>query len=149
MPSPITSFSTLASPLQPERGGVGWGGGEVEGFLVRSHFVPFQNSRLSHWGLEAEGKSQAVQCPPCSTLVPLHVSSLTHLDTQVKLGLGTWVAQSVKRLPLAQVVVMGSSPASGFLLSEEPAPPTAPCSGSLLLSLPLSQINKRKSFFFF
>lgn len=53
---------------------------------------------------------------------------------------GTWVAQSFKHLPLAQVMILGSwdgTPALGSLLSREFASPSpsalAPCSCSLCL----------------
>ena len=53
---------------------------------------------------------------------------------------GTWVAQLVKHLPLAQVMIpgLGSSPLSGSLLSGESAFPSAPPPAC---ALALSQIN--------
>ena len=65
---------------------------------------------------------------------------------------GTWVAQSVKRLTSAQVMIsqlVGSSPVSGSMLSVqslEPASdsvsPSVSAHSLLMLSLSLSKINK-------
>ena len=65
---------------------------------------------------------------------------------------GAWVAQSVKRLTSAQVMILrsvGSSPASGSVLtvqSLEPVPdsvsPSLSAPPPLMLSLCLSKINK-------
>ena len=53
----------------------------------------------------------------------------TVLQVRRKLGRGAWVAQAVKRLPSAQVMIPGSW---------DRAPHGAPClAGSLLLPLPL------------
>ena len=66
---------------------------------------------------------------------------------------GTWVAQSIKALPSAQVMILGQSPTSGSLLRGEsacPSPTASLCSPlvfsvSLTRSLAraLSQINKQ------
>ena len=67
---------------------------------------------------------------------------------------GAWVAQSVKHLTWAQVMILqfvGLSPASGSVLtalSPEPASdsvsPSLSAPSQLVLSLPVSKINKRK-----
>ena len=65
-----------------------------------------------------------------------------------KWSLGAWAAQSVKRLTSAQVTIsrfVGSSPASGSVLtaqSLEPAATSVCVSLSAPLSLSLSKINK-------
>ena len=58
---------------------------------------------------------------------------------------GTQVAQLVKHLASAQVMisgVLGSGPASGSLLSGKSTSPSAPYSHLCTRSLALSQINK-------
>ena len=71
---------------------------------------------------------------------------------------GTWLAQSVERLTLGQVMILqfvSSSPASGSVLtaqSLEPAshsvsPPLSAPPRSYSVSLCFSIINKRKNFF--
>ena len=55
------------------------------------------------------------------------------------------MAQSVKHLPLAQVMILGSWDAAGSLLSEESAshsPSAIPLAPAHVLSVSLSQINK-------
>ena len=54
---------------------------------------------------------------------------------------GAWVAQSVKRLPSAQVMIPDVRPTSGSLLSGEAASPS-PSEISLAFTLTFSQINK-------
>ena len=70
--------------------------------------------------------------------------------------LGTWMAQSVKCLTLAQVMIsllVGLSPTSGSVLTAQSLEPASdsvspslslplPCSGSVSLSLSLSLKNK-------
>ena len=62
---------------------------------------------------------------------------------------GTWVAQLVKHLPLAQVMILrfwDEVPSLGSLLSRESASPSAPphsCSLSFMLALCLSKIFKK------
>ena len=76
-----------------------------------------------------------------SNRLPALLQNLKKQTNKPNTGRGAWVAQSVKHLPLAQVVVTESW---------DQDPSQAPCSvGSLLLPLPLpllvltlSQINK-------
>ena len=77
-------------------------------------------------------------------------TSATNLLRVLKISRGAWVAQPVKRLTAAQVVIsrfVGSSPASGSVLtaqSLEPASDSVSPSLSLSLSAPppTSKINK-------
>ena len=58
---------------------------------------------------------------------------------------GTWVAQCVKRLPLAQVIIPGSwdpAPTSGSLLNGDSASPS-PCFCALIDTFSLSFSNKQ------
>ena len=69
---------------------------------------------------------------------------------------GAWVAQSVRHLTLAQVVIsqfMGSSPVSGSVLTAQILEPASDSvspslSAPLLFSLSLSKRNKNKKLFF-
>ena len=68
---------------------------------------------------------------------------------------GTWVAQSVKRSTLAQVMIswfVGSSPATGSVLTAQGLKPASDSvfpslSAPPLLVLCLSKINIKKAFF--
>ena len=66
-----------------------------------------------------------------------------HIKTHIR---GAWVAQYIKQLPSAQVMirVLGSNPMAGSLLSRKSASPSAPHPApSLFFAHSISQINKQ------
>lgn len=82
--------------------------------------------------LEHFGDSNSLLFPPVSSLSSC--LSCGNQDRRAPLG-GAWVAQSLKHLPLAQIVILGIE----SLLSVESASPPA-----CVRALCLCQINKQK-----